>query len=60
MKAQKFYIGPESHGIVGNVEEALMAENAPEHKASDYKEVAQRVYEETVLDLRYEGGAWFQ
>ena len=60
MQTQRFYIGPENHGVVGNIAEALKHPNAPEHQPSEYKEVSQREYEGTVLDLRFEGGEWFQ
>lgn len=60
MKVQRFFIGPDSTGIVGDVADALDHKNAPDHRPSDYEEVSQRFYEETILDLRYEGGEWFQ
>lgn len=62
MRRSRFYIGPESTGIVTcySVQDALRTDGAPEHRASEYEEVSQQEYEETVLDLRYEGGSWFQ
>lgn len=60
MTKTKFFIGPDGFGVVGDPAEALAHPNAPEHKVSDYREVSQREYEDTVLDMRYEGGDWFQ
>jgi len=55
----KYYIGPSGSGVAGDLAQALADANAPAH-TGDYEEVSKEVYEETVLDIRFEDGEWTQ
>jgi len=56
----KYHIGPEGHGVAGDLLEALADANAPAHTIGDYEEVSREEYEETVLDRQWEDGEWTQ
>ena len=47
-------------GVEGSLAEALRANPSGSPQQGDYRKVGKEEYENTVIDLRYENGAWRQ